>query len=92
MATSNKTKASISIDKEKFDAFKEFAESRGMNFSGFVTFACTTVMTQMKSFDYLNDISDIMHRVRDTGALSDDDKKVLEAIDVANSYSPFKNV
>lgn len=88
--TSNVTKATISLDKDQMQLFKAFAKSRGMTFSGFVSFSCSTVMGQLKSYDIINDIAAIMSKVKEGGKLSDDDKKLLDAFEAMRSFTDAK--
>lgn len=84
------TKASISIDSKQLQMFKDFAKSRGMTFSGFVSFSCSNMMGQLKSYDIINDIADIMSKVKEGGKLSEDDIKVLEAFEAIRTFAGGK--
>lgn len=87
MKDNSTVKASISMDKEHLEMYKEFAKSRGMTFSGFVSFSCSNMMGQMKSYDIINDVADIMSRVKSGGSLSDDDIKVLESFEAIRNLT-----
>lgn len=87
MKDNSTVKASISMDKEHLEMYKEFAKSRGMTFSGFVAFSCSNMMGQLKSYDIINDVADIMSRVKNGGSLSEDDIKVLESFEAIRNLT-----
>ena len=87
MKDNSTVKASISMDKEHLEMYKEFAKSRGMTFSGFVSFSCSNMMGQLKSYDIINDVADIMSRVKSGGSLSEDDMKVLESFEALRNLT-----